>query len=390
MMRTIQKRFHKRLFALFTLFILAASLLSTGNSKLEAATGTWKKNAVGYWFSYSDGSYAKNTWLQWNKKWYHFNANGYMQTGWIKVGTKWYYLEKQTGAMRTGWIQVSGKWYFLNTNGVMQVGWKQITGKWYYFDGSGIMQTGWKQLGGKWYYMDSTGCMVTGTRTIGGVQYTFDNNGALITTDYKVGDTIKFGHYEQDNNTSNGKEAIDWTILAKASDGSILILSKYALDCQPFNKTLEINNDWEHCSLRGWLNSSFYNAAFSASEQKKIQSTKLSTKNYASDTTTCTTTDQVFLLDLQQVKKYFPADTTEETSFNRPFYSKSLYCEPTKYARARGAIPEWAAGEKYCQWMIRTVASYDALFAKDNAIWYDENTVTTPEAVRPALWIKPN
>ena len=34
----------------------------------------------------------------------------------------------------------------------------------------------------------------------------------------KVGGTYKFGTYEQDNNTSNGKEDIEWLILAKEED----------------------------------------------------------------------------------------------------------------------------------------------------------------------------
>lgn len=35
---------------------------------------------------------------------------------------------------------------------------------------------------------------------------------------YKVGDIIKFGHYEQDGNTANGKEEIEWQVLKVESD----------------------------------------------------------------------------------------------------------------------------------------------------------------------------
>ncbi len=35
-----------------------------------------------------------------------------------------------------------------------------------------------------------------------------------------IGDTVLFGAYEQDNETTNGKEAIEWRVLDKRPDGS--------------------------------------------------------------------------------------------------------------------------------------------------------------------------
>ena len=47
----------------------------------------------------------------------------------------------------------------------------------------------------------------------------------------KVGDTYKFGSYEQDNKTSNGKEEIEWIVLDK--DGiSLLLISKYLREAE--------------------------------------------------------------------------------------------------------------------------------------------------------------
>lgn len=60
----------------------------------------------------------------------------------------------------------------------------------------------------------------------------------------KVGDYITFGTYEQDNDEENGKEAIEWLVLA--TDGNRkLLTSKYGLDCKPYN---EKNEDvtWEN------------------------------------------------------------------------------------------------------------------------------------------------
>lgn len=44
----------------------------------------------------------------------------------------------------------------------------------------------------------------------------------------EVGDIFKFGSYEQDNDTSNGKEDIEWLVL-EVKDGKALLISKYAL-----------------------------------------------------------------------------------------------------------------------------------------------------------------
>ena len=66
----------------------------------------------------------------------------------------------------------------------------------------------------------------------------------------EVGDIVYFGAYEQDNNTSNGKEDIEWIVLAK-ENGKVLVISKYALDCQEYNSTYT-DVTWEACSLRTW------------------------------------------------------------------------------------------------------------------------------------------
>ena len=43
--------------------------------------GSWKKDSIGWWWEYPDGSYATNTWLQINNYWYYFNNDGYMLVG---------------------------------------------------------------------------------------------------------------------------------------------------------------------------------------------------------------------------------------------------------------------------------------------------------------------
>ena len=75
-----------------------------------------------------------------------------------------------------------------------------------------------------------------------------------------VGDTVRFGTYEQDNKTSNGQEKIEWLVLAK-KDGKILVVSKYVLDFKQYNSDW-VTSTWESCTLRKWMNGTFLKNAF--------------------------------------------------------------------------------------------------------------------------------
>ncbi len=84
-----------------------------------------------------------------------------------------------------------------------------------------------------------------------------------------VGNTCIMGTYQMDEQA--GEESIEWLIV-KEEGGKLLLVSKYLLpNAKEFNDV--INNYtttyWDACSLRQWLNDSFYNNAFS-SEEKSI------------------------------------------------------------------------------------------------------------------------
>lgn len=198
----------------------------------------------------------------------------------------------------------------------------------------------------------------------------------------KVGDTYTFGAYEQDNSTSNGKEAIEWTVLDK--DGmSLLLISKQALDCQQYN-TSYTDVTWESCSLRKWMNGTFLNKAFNAEEQAQIQNTTVSAdKNPEYNTNPGNaTTDKVFLLSINEVEKYFNSDEARK-------------CAPTAYAKAQGAYTsdsyKTASGAATCWWWLRSpgyTQSYAASVAMYGSVNYSGNLVNyVIDAVRPALWI---
>lgn len=198
----------------------------------------------------------------------------------------------------------------------------------------------------------------------------------------KVGDTYTFGAYEQDNNTKNGKEEIKWRVLAK-EDNRILVISEYALDCQQYN-TEYTSVTWETCSLRKWLNNTFFKAAFSDVEQGMVKSTKVTAdKNpsYSTDPGN-DTTDKVFLLSITEAEKYFSSDDDR-------------MCVPTAYAIEQGAYTSSSytkGGKATCWWWLRSpgyTTGGAAGVRDDGDIDYRGNFVYySYDCVRPALWIE--
>lgn len=191
-----------------------------------------------------------------------------------------------------------------------------------------------------------------------------------------VGDTIVYGSYEQDNNTANGREDIEWVVLEE-KENQILVVSRYALDCKAYNG-LYTDVTWETCSLRTWLNKTFLSNAFTATEQAYIpEATVAADKNPEySISAGSDTQDQIFLLSITEVEKYFSSDSGRQ-------------CEATAYAEAQGAYVNSSNGN--CWWWLRSPGNYRdgaAGIHSDGVISYGGHGVgNAGDCVRPAMWI---
>ena len=191
----------------------------------------------------------------------------------------------------------------------------------------------------------------------------------------EVGSVVFFGSYEQDNVASNGKEAIEWIILAKEGNRALLI-SRFALDCQRYNFYFA-DITWETSSLRKWLNGTFLNAAFSSAEQNSIvSSTVTADKNPSYSTSPGNdTTDKVFLLSITEAYKYFNSDEARK-------------CAPTDNVKAKGAF---IASNGNCYWWLRSPgyrSDHASYVISDGSVYnYGINVDESDGAVRPALWI---
>ncbi len=149
---------------------------------------------------------------------------------------------------------------------------------------------------------------------------------------YEIGSYVTFGNYPQED--GDKYEPIEWLIL-DSDENTALLLSKYGLDCQPYN-TKDADVTWETCSLRKWLNETFFNSAFSQEERDKIQISVITADknpNYFIEPGN-DTRDKLFLLSVVEARKYFASDGARK-------------CRPTAYAVKHNASKNTNTG---CCW----------------------------------------
>lgn len=210
--------------------------------------------------------------------------------------------------------------------------------------------------------------------------------------------------YQDDNGYSTGKvywfkfESISWKVLDKSS-GSLLVTEK-VLDSQQYyrayNRNSAVNrssydnmlygkvydNNYSYSDIRGWINVSFYDWAFTSSEKSKISTTTVdnsisSTMGSTSAYVSGNTSDKLFLLSFSE------ANNTNYFANNGARMGLA-----TDYAKAQGV---YANVNGYAYWWLRSPYSSSANYASD--VNYDgsssyANVYSTHGGVRPAMKIK--
>lgn len=172
----------------------------------------------------------------------------------------------------------------------------------------------------------------------------------------QVGDIVEFGSYEQDGDTSNGKESIEWRVLAVEGDRAYVVSQK-ALDARAFNEDEDGGNDWNSSDLKKWLENDFASQAFTGDEMKEIN-------------------DAPTLLSVDEANKYFKSDNDR-------------ICMPTQQAVSNGA---WTSDDNgACGWWLRSPggpSDWAADVLADGYVYSEGYYVAGASiAVRPALWV---
>ncbi len=158
--------------------------------------------------------------------------------------------------------------------------------------------------------------------------------------DAEVGSTVLFGAYPQGKAGSAKKDPVEWIVLEK--DGSkLLLISKYALDCLPYQRFGEATDTvtWRDSLLREWLNDGFLDSAFDRGEQRMLMRTLVKEDRGDNANPLQNAADRVFLLSVQEAQTYFPSDEQRR-------------CHATPFAVGYGAYRSSIGGT--CIWWLRT------------------------------------
>lgn len=145
-------------------------------------------------------------------------------------------------------------------------------------------------------------------------------------------------------------EPIQWRVLSN-TNGELFVLAEKILDSRAYNQD---NSDvtWETCSLRSWLNNDFFNAAFTSTEQSKIEtSTVINDDNpwYGTEGGN-NTNDKLYLLSYAEAMN--PA-----YGFNSSYsaYDTARRAQGSDYAKSHGLYVSTNSsylGNSY--WWLRT------------------------------------
>ena len=172
----------------------------------------------------------------------------------------------------------------------------------------------------------------------------------------QVGDVVEFGSYEQDGNASNGKEPIEWRVLA-VEDNRAFVVSQKGLDAHAFNADEDDGNDWNSSDLKKWLENDFASQAFTGNEMKEIDGAPT-------------------LLSVDEANKYFMSD-------------KDRQCCSTDRLKQQWGYDSDDNGA--CGWWLRSPGDDSILaalvFADGVVGSFGHYVDSTDSAVRPALWI---
>ena len=213
---------------------------------------------------------------------------------------------------------------------------------------------------------------------------------AKLQTYRNVGGYVTFGMYPQ---TSDGNDymPIEWIVLDyDAKSNRVLLISRYGLDAKPYHEERK-DITWEKCTLRAWLNSTFYNNAFSANEQSAILLTNVNNskgQGYSNWRTSGgnNTQDKIFLLSYVEANKYFSVTNSDSSN------TKSRV-SPTAYAIEQSAdissSNKTSDGADAGWWWLRSPGETQGYAANVYSSGFLNYFIVTNEngSVRPAFWL---
>lgn len=226
------------------------------------------------------------------------------------------------------------------------------------------------------------------------------SSGSYFDDTLYVGGKVQFGSYEQDGNSQNGPEPIEWDVVASYEDGYLLV-SRYILDGMPWDdgsgdqQALELKAEitYERSSIRKWIRDSFANA-FTEEERAMIVPVAVQGEDVVPQENSRFATDYAFILRDDEVLNCWGRTATD-------LANAALPCAPTEYAVQNGLAVDSKGRARHsygddfhtAQWALRRrytdERSKQAKVVTVDTIGRFSNAVATETlGFRPALYLK--
>ena len=183
---------------------------------------------------------------------------------------------------------------------------------------------------------------------------------------------VQIGRYEQDNDTTNGAEPIDWLILERSEDsGAYLLVSRYILEYLPFHdEKPSYYRSYRDRTLRTYLNENFYSAAFRALEKQAICQTHLQDVN---------TNDRIFLLNYEEIDAYLVDPAYATGAATAYVQAKEGFFEKSRYG-GYSSCRYWVRYDDRGQMYMDTIGGGGGLQGGSSG-------GRSPAGIRPAMWV---
>ena len=222
--------------------------------------------------------------------------------------------------------------------------------------------------------------------------------GALKAEDIEIGNTVTFGKYEQDRSKS-GKEELEWRVPEKDTDKKMaLLITGNCIECMPYH-TEKTDITWKDSSLRQWLNSMFLQETFSDEEQDQVLEADIETyvnQDLNSDGVV-RTSDRIFLLSDEEVKKYFK-NKTDRLAKVSPLIHKEVETEENEAEGEKreeeegGMKPAVSELTDGIFWWLRSPGDRqdcaECVGAEGSVVTAGYTVLQANFGVRPAMWVK--
>lgn len=197
----------------------------------------------------------------------------------------------------------------------------------------------------------------------------FEMREAFAYEKFQVGNTVNFGQYEG--------EPLSWRVLDLAC-GRALLISDKGIESLPYNEEWAMIT-WEECTIRKWLGEDFFDAAFTDEEKPRILTTRVLNcdNDYYHTKGGNDTDDKVFLLSIDEVKRYFDRDPDRRT-------------QATEHVKSKGA---YVSGTGNCCWWLRSRGyngdQYAGFVYDDGVVYVSGDLVyNSGFVVRPVIWVE--